>query len=198
LAGALGHELLRIDDGRLSDLHWFRTDWQRGGAATALAHWRDACGTPRDCVVKVPVNQRELRWMRRLGAGDECPVAQLFSSGDEIGPYDFAWIVIERVSHGPLALHWHPTHVQRIAEAAARFHRATCATPVDQAAQDEDWDALLKSAREHARDPSVPERSRWTSALKELTKKIDRIVARWRGPAHRLVGFTATCIQQTR
>ena len=28
-----------------------------------LARWRDDDGAQRDCVVKIPVNQRELRWM---------------------------------------------------------------------------------------------------------------------------------------
>ncbi|MFO0829980.1 MAG: phosphotransferase [Phycisphaerales bacterium] len=187
LSAALEHELLRFEGGRLHDLHWFRSDWQRGAAATATARYRDDDGTDHAVVVKVPVNQRELRWSRRLGAttgAAEAPVPRLWASGETLGPYDFAWIAVERVQHGPLALHWHATHIQRIADAAARFHRAaldaTGTYGVDQAPHDEDWETLLRTAREHVRDPAMPERSRWSTALKELSKKLDKLIDRWR------------------
>ncbi|MDZ4831865.1 MAG: aminoglycoside phosphotransferase family protein [Phycisphaerae bacterium] len=184
LASALGHELLRAAEGRVSDVHWFRTDWQRGGAATATARYRGDDGVEHPIVVKVPVNPRELRWMRRLGAEANGPVARLWDSGDDLGAYDFAWLAIERVAHGPLALHWSDNHVQRIADAAARFHSAALATPVDQPVQEEDWEALVRAARERTREPSMPERNRWSNALKELSKKLDVATARWqaRGP----------------
>lgn len=184
LASALGAELVTAMEGRLHDLHWFRTDWQRGGAATGVAKWRSADGGSasgdRDVVVKVPVNLREFRWMRRTALTPDGPVAQLLASGTTIGPYDFAWIIIEKLPCGPLGLSWHPDHLTRICEAAAGFHKLASATPVDQPPIEEDWDKLLGHARDHVREPSFPERGRWSTALKELSKKADKAVDRWR------------------
>ncbi len=181
LATALGAELVSSMEGRLHDLHWFRTDWQRGGAATGTGRWRcPETGTDRDVVIKVPVNLREFRWMQRTGCTPDGPVAQLLASGTTLGPYDFAWIIIEKLPHGPLGLTWHPDHLLRICEAAARFHKLASATPIDQPAPDEDWEKLLASARDHVREPSFPERGRWSAALKEFAKKSDKAVDRWR------------------
>lgn len=179
LAPALGAELVQALDGRLHDLHWFRTDWQRGGAATGFARWRDDDGRDREVVVKVPVNLREFRWMRRAAGDPEGPVAQLVTSGTALGPYDFAWIVVERLHHGPLGLTWHPDHMPRICDAAARFHKVASATPIEDGPPQEEWDRLLASARDHARDHAFPERSRWTHALKDFAKKADKAIERW-------------------
>jgi hypothetical protein len=183
LAAAFERELLR--DGRVHDLHWFRTDWQRSGAATATARYRDDDGVDHGVVVKLPVTPREWRWSRRLGTNDDAaristlPVARLFRDGTELGPYDVAWIIIERFQHEPLATHWLPNTVARIADAAARFHQAASAFTVDEPANAEDWEALVKSARDHARDSSMPERSRWSTALKELSRRLDKAIERW-------------------
>lgn len=179
LARALEAELLALEGGRLSNLSWFRTDWQRGGAATATARWRDDAGEHRDVVVKVPVTQRERRWFERLGRDDAAPVARLFAGGDDLGPYDFAWIVIERLPFGPLGVRWHDDHMARIGDVAARFHQAAAATPIE-ALADEPWEDLLAKARESVKEPSFPERSRWTAALKDCAKRFDRIVDAWR------------------
>lgn len=179
LARALESELRALDGGRLSSISWFRTDWQRGGAATATARHRDADGIERDAVVKVPVTERERRWFERLGRTEDAPVARLFASGDSLGPYDFAWIVIERLPFGPLAARWHERHMARIGDAAARFHRDAAAHPIEAVAE-EPWDELLGKAREAVKEPSFPERSRWHAALKECAKKADRAIAIWR------------------
>ncbi|MDZ4753578.1 MAG: aminoglycoside phosphotransferase family protein [Phycisphaerae bacterium] len=191
LAPALGAELLRVHEGRLTDLHWFRTDWQRGGAATATALWHERAeqrdqAHSRPVVVKVPVNLREYRWLRHLahgsspaGAHDEHPIARLVASGDVLGPYDFAWVIIERIAHGPLGTSWHCEHLRRICDAAARFHRLASATPTEPLPVDEPWDALVRAARERTREPSFPERTRWSNSLKDLSKRLDRLVERW-------------------
>lgn len=187
LTAAFEREFQR--DGRLRELHWFRTDWQRGGAATANALLRSDAGDDVPVVLKIPVVPRELRWSRRLGvtqqgardadSHEDPPVARLIDSGSELGPYDFAWVLLERVPHGPMALDWHPNTIARIAEAAARFHLAASRTPVDEAPLNEDWESLVRSAREHVRDPAMPERSRWSNALKEFSRRLDRVVERW-------------------
>jgi hypothetical protein len=190
LASAFGEALLRLHDGRLRDLRWFRTEWQRSGAATGRAIWIDDDGRGRDVVVKVPVNLREYRWLRRvadrpLGGPDrdehlDHPTVRLVRSGDAIDPYDVAWVLLEKLPHGPLGSTWHPSHLARITAAAAKFHALAAATPLDGAPIEEPWEDLVKSAREKIRDPAFPERSRWSSALKDVSKKLDGIVERWR------------------
>ncbi len=180
LATALGAELLRLNEGRLTELRWFRTDWQRGGAATATARWMDECGSILDVVVKVPVNLREFRWLRRVASAHDGPVARLVASGDALGPYDFAWVIIERLPHGPLGASWHADHLRRICDAAAQFHKLAAAIPIEALPTDEPWEDLVRQARERAREPSFAERSRWGNALKDLTKRLDGLVQRWR------------------
>ncbi|MEO0477538.1 MAG: hypothetical protein AAF085_16465, partial [Planctomycetota bacterium] len=51
---ALAPILLQLCNGKLADLNWFRTDWQRGGALTGYATWTDETGQ-HDAVVKFPV-----------------------------------------------------------------------------------------------------------------------------------------------
>lgn len=184
LAAALGAALVASLDGRLRDLHWFRTDWQRGGAATGQGRWCESGDGPdapgRSIIVKVPVNLREYRWLERTARRSDGPVAELIASGLSVGPYDFAWVIIERLPHGPLGLSWHADHLVRICDAAARFHRIAAETPLEGSPRDEDWDRLLSSARDAVREPTFPERNRWSAALKEFSKRADRAVDRWR------------------
>ncbi len=45
--------LVSACEGRLTDIHWFQTSWQRGGSATAYAKAAiDGEGEPRDVVVE--------------------------------------------------------------------------------------------------------------------------------------------------
>ncbi len=186
LAQMLEPALVEACSGRLNDIAWFRTDWQRGGAATGFAVYSDNQGRPRPAVIKLPVNARELRWTRRLqdqpcGDADGCgPIApELFASEFDVGGYDFAWIVIERLSHGPLALHWTDDIIPRMARAAARFYRLGSEVAVDRPAKTEDWPSLLERSRENIRVNDLPDRKRWQELLRALEKKITTIAAEW-------------------
>ena len=66
LADTLLPHLYRACEGHLKDVHWFRTDWQRGGAATGRATWQGKDGESHDVMVKFPIRARELLWTRRL------------------------------------------------------------------------------------------------------------------------------------
>ena len=93
--GANLEPVLRENCDRLSSISWFRADWQRGGALTGFATFQDENDGPRDVVVKLPVPPREKLWLNRLqSAGDVAP--RLYASGDELGGYDMAWVVMER------------------------------------------------------------------------------------------------------
>lgn len=183
LASSLTPVLMQACDGRLGEITWFKTDWQRGGAATGTATWRlDDAPEPRRVVVKLPVVQRELMWTRRLqGLPDPAqPVApRLYASDESLGGYDLAWIVIERFDHGPLGLHWHDDHVPRLAEAAARFHAAAALFEVDQPPRVEEWDSLLAEAVEILRVNNIHHKPRWAAAIKTLRHRLGRLVAEW-------------------
>lgn len=187
LAESLAGPLMETCEGRLDDLAWFRTDWQRGGAATAKGRWRRDDGVGIPVVVKVPVNARELIWMRRLQVesvatpwAKEGPVIpRLFASGEVLGAFDLAWIVIEQLPHGPLGGRWHEEHIPRVAEAIARFHAEARRFAVDREPRRERWDVLLASAREAVKTSAVPQGQRWTAALRELGARADGLIDSW-------------------
>jgi hypothetical protein len=183
LAASLAPVLIQACDGRLSGITWFKTDWQRGGAATATALWQlDDEPAPRPVVIKLPVVQRELLWTRRLQAQprpEESVAPRLYASDETLGGYDLAWIVVERFEHGPLGLHWHDDHVVRIAEAAARFHAAASDFEVDQPARIEAWHDLVHEAAESIRVNAISHRVEWVAALKALRHRLDPIIEEW-------------------
>ncbi len=148
LATSLAPVLREACEQRLGEINWFKADWQRGGAATGVAAYTEPEGEQTRVVIKLPVVQRELLWTRRLQREDEPPrVPKLFASGQSLGGYDLAWVVIEWFPHGPLGTRWHEDHTPRIAEAAACFYTVASSYPVDQAPKDEPWDELLRDAQ---------------------------------------------------
>lgn len=178
LARSLAPELVAACAGRLGPIRWFRTDWQRGGAGTGFASWRDD-GNGIEAVVKIPVPARELRWFRRLGEGSDPPVARLLASGDELGGRDLAWIVIERLPHGPLSDRWSDARLDRLVDAAARFHARAATFAVDRDLEREDWPARLAAARKQVHDPTFPQRGRWVAALKDAERRLETTLHRW-------------------
>lgn len=183
LASALAPVLQQSCDGRLGEITWFKTDWQRGGAATGMATWRlDDDPAPRRVVVKLPVVQRELLWARRLQGlptTEECIAPRLYASDETVGGYDLAWIVIERFDFGPLGMHWHDDHISRLAEAAARFHAAAAQFEIDQPPRTEDWPTLIAESAESVRVNNINHRQEWANAIKALKHKVDGFATEW-------------------
>ncbi len=181
LGAELARALVRSTDERLGEIHWFRTDWQRGGAATGYAVFDDASG-PADVVVKVPVPPRELLWLRRLQPGgheaDEV-APRLYAGGEQLNGYDLAWVVMERLPHGPLGPQWQGAEFDLLVDAAARFYAAAERHPVDKAPRVEDWPAICRKARQMIREHAVPEEQRWNKALKRLQKKLKKLLEAW-------------------
>ncbi len=182
LAASLTPELVKACDNQLHNVSWFRTDWQRGGAATATADVIDPDGITRRAVVKLPVVVRELIWTKRLSgqSGDTEPCTPaVYFCGEELGGYDLAWLVLEHLDYGPLALHWTDDCIQRIAEAAASFYVAANHFPVDQAPPAEDWRAEVKVAQKKLADHNIPDKGRWKKALKKFASRLDDFVSEW-------------------
>jgi hypothetical protein len=174
--------LQRVCDGRLSDIRWFRADWQRGGALTGYAHYSDEEGE-HEVVVKLPVPPVELRWLRRLQVDD--PAAQsaprLVASGEQVNGYDFAWVVMERLPHGPLDPAWGGDEWDLLADAVGRFYARSAQFPIDQPPREEDWPTILRKARERIRDNPYVDQQRWNQALKAVSKKLKHLLKTWTG-----------------
>ncbi|MBC8200822.1 MAG: phosphotransferase [Planctomycetes bacterium] len=178
LASSLEPALRKQTNNRLDEIHWFRTDWQRGGAATGFATW-DSDDGKTDVVIKLPVNQRELGWTRKMQkAGGVVP--QLFESGEQLNGYDLTWMIIERFPVGPLGKHWESSNIARIAEAAARFTSGASEFPVDQEGRRENWNALLKAAKTSVRENHIENEKKWKKMHSLLLKKLNYLMDVWR------------------
>ena len=180
LASSLEPALQELLKGHLQPIHWFKADWQRGGAATGKSIFEDDNGK-HNVIIKLPIGPQELIWTRRLQTAKKpLPIPHLFASGHELGGYDLAWLIIECLPTGPLALRWHENHIQRIAAASAHFYAAAGAYEVDQAPKREPWEDLIRDAQKSVRVNKIPERKRWASALKTLKRRSEQLVEQWR------------------
>ena len=184
LGHALGPVLRETLEGRLGEIRWFRTDWQRSGAATGRARWTEPTGEQVDVVIKLPVSEREYRWLGRLQNADPpLPVPRLVASGDVLGGYDLAWVVIEHLPFGPLGTHWEDDHILRMTDAVARFQAAAAGHPIDRKSREEDWEGLLKRSREAVRGQKISQATRWRKILKSVARHLDAMVEEWRSRA---------------
>ncbi len=180
LGHALGPALREQLAGRLGGIRWFRTDWQRSGAATGRARWTGSSGASTEVVVKLPVSEREYRWLDRLQSAPEpLPVPRLLASGHAIGGYELAWVVIEHLPFGPLGTHWRDDHLLRTTEAAARFQAAAAVHPIDRPERRENWEDLLKRSRSAVRGQGLGQATRWRRILKSVARHLDAIVEEW-------------------
>ncbi len=179
LASSLEPVLRKQTDNRVDTIHWFRTDWQRGGAATGFAKWNDDSGATTDVVIKLPVNQRELLWTRKLQKPNGV-VPLLLASGEQLNGYDLAWIIIERFPIGPLGGHWEDSNISRIAQAASRFTKQASQFDVDQDGRREDWKALLQTAKTSVRKNHIENESEWKKSHSLIAKKLNQLMEIWR------------------
>ena len=178
LAASLEPVLGDACEGRLESITWFRTDWQRGGAATGRAAWRDERGT-RPALVKMPLHPRELRWLRALG-GTTPHVPAFLAGGEALGGYDLAWAVTEFLPHGPLALDWSPRLVEPIAEAIAAFAQAASLHPVAPLPSEPGWSDLIARSRRKVKEAKLEAAKEWNRLLRECDRRLEAILEIWR------------------
>lgn len=178
LGAALEPVLKKTCDGRLSDLSWFRTDWQRGGALTGYATYRDEADQAHRVVVKLPVPPAERHWLVALQSHDHV-VPQVHRHGDTLNGYDLAWVVMEALPHGPLGSAWQGREFDLLIEAAARFYAATATHPPLGQPDGRDWIDLVGRTRKQLQSASLPNVQRWRKALKKNKSKLKQAVALW-------------------
>lgn len=183
LGPRLETSLLHACAGRLADIHWFRSDWQIGGAATAYAKFQVDQGPPRDVVVKFPIGPREHHVLTVLGDTD-APTPRIVAHGEDLGGQPVLWVVMERLPGTPLAAHRHAEVFPHLADAAAHFYKAGEGRLALDPPQDHDWQRLLERSREALRDnPSIPHASRWSEAVKHTARALPRLLTIWNGRA---------------
>lgn len=202
LGDALTPNLLKACGGRLSDLDWFQSPWQNGGASTAFATWRGDDGEPVPVLVKVPVGYRELFWTQSLSefaspapgarsrgleriAGNRLPTPRVYACGETLNGYDLAWLVIERLGGQPLAQQPTEQGLLDLLDAAADFQLAAARIrpPMEGIPPESpDWPALIARARDLCHEGVVAHAQRWNAALKKVGKLLPDLMHKW---AHR-------------
>lgn len=190
LAAMLAPAIVEACHGRLSMPTWFRAAWQAGGASTGYAVYRHDDGSEIDAVVKIPVAPSELNWttaMSESSLSDQPSVRactpRVLASGRELGGYDLAWLVIERLSGAPLNTQLNHHAVEDLLLAAAHWYtRARTARDVRQAPapKDEPWHERIAKAREIVKEVGIAEPQRWNEALRHVQRALDALVGRWR------------------
>ncbi len=183
---SLAPSLIDACGGSLSDLRFFTTAWQQGGAATAYGAWCHDDGTEREVVVKAPVGWTEFQFTRDLGARN-APTPRVAACGDELGAYDLAWLVIERIPGDPLSSDLKKKDVLDLCAAAASFYKESldCFGPPTKAPTPVEWESYIERARQSVRDNAIPEEQRWKEALKATSKALPGLISAWRARSTR-------------
>ncbi len=162
---------------KLSPINWFRTAWQRGGALTGHATITADQGDV-EAVVKLPVSPGERLWLTRLqAAGDVAPT--VFADGEALGDYDMAWVVMERLAHGPLSSSWGGAQFDLLVDVAGRFYRAAGEFEVAGRPDGRDWRAIHERARQKVKEANLQDAKRWNQALKKAKGPLREWTAVW-------------------
>ncbi len=163
--------LINALNGKLSEIQWFRTDWQRGGAATGYAQFTDDQQKTHQVVVKLPVPPIELLWLNRLQKHPNI-APKIFASGKSIGPYDIAFVIMQRLPHGPINTTWQDQQFPLIIDAVTKFYAAAANYPIAPPRQKTDWRRALDTARQHIKNESLQNPQQWKNALKKAKRNL--------------------------
>lgn len=196
--GADAHDLAVLLDpvlhhaagGRLGPIEWFRSAFQRGGAATGFSSWRSDDGATVGVIVKFPIGPVEQRWTAALGACEPAawgerwaralPTPRVLATGCELGGYDLAWVVAERLAAPMVAAAPDEAGVTGLLRAAADFQAlAMKAEPLGPRPPRPDWERSIARSRELAKAGGIPEPQRWNESLKKVQRALPLLIARW-------------------
>lgn len=192
---SLGPALHDACGGRLGHIEWFVSPWQHSGAATGRTWWRLPSGAVVPAIVKAPVGYREWYWSTHLGGcnpmqwddpqNKASPVPRVLSSGIELGGYDIAWLVMERILGESVAQRMGSSALERLFASAAALHRAAAdikAPTPDDRADPPAWHRLVERARSACEDnPQLPGQQAWLTQLDRVARVLDRVIEVWEG-----------------
>lgn len=176
---------------RLSEIEWFRSRWQRGGAATGFATWKRSDGSSLEVFVKIPVGYVEYKWTTELGAVPEdhwndawacnLPTARVVAHGACLKGYDLAWIITERLAGKPLAAALDKSALMDLLRAAADFQaRAITHAPLDSCPLNPDWHTIISASKAIARLGEIENALRWKEALRRVLRSLALLEKHWR------------------
>lgn len=145
-------------------------------------------------MVKLPVGSNEHRWTTNLGtyhgpdytcdAAMRCPVPRVLQAGTTIGGYDFAWLVVERLTIPGVISRPEEKHVHEILETLVEFQwRAEQMAPIGPRKASPDWDRLIERSRQAARDGIVEDSQCWNDAIHKVQRVLPSLKARWEARA---------------
>jgi hypothetical protein len=190
LAVGLEPALREMCRGRLNAVEWFRSTWQRGGAATGFSSWSFEDGSRAEVIVKMPVGPKEYAWTVGLGTidhdlwetdhGRQMPVPRVVAAERTLGGHDLAWFVIERLAGPALNHEIGEPMVRELLQTAAEFHAAAAGVqPVQGHGEERDWGHLLARSREALAYVNMPEVQRWRELLHKLERCLERVLSVW-------------------
>ncbi|QQE10856.1 phosphotransferase [Planctomycetota bacterium] len=171
----------------IDKIHWFRTDWQRGGALTGFSKWTTDDNQVHDVIIKLPVPPCERHWLVHLqNYADQNPdqpsiAPRLFAHGETLNGYDLAYVVLERLPHGPLNHKWLGHEFDLLTDVASRFYKATTDHPLTGEPLHRDWSEIYTLAVKQVKNHSLPKdvEKRWAKALKKTKKKLPKWIDIW-------------------
>ncbi|MBS0189994.1 MAG: aminoglycoside phosphotransferase family protein [Phycisphaerales bacterium] len=180
LAHLLEPVLKNCCNGCLGEITWFKSAWSSSGSATGSSTWSDARGRC-EVIIKLPLGPAEYRWTSELGNPEiKAPTPRVFACGSELGGYDLAWIVEERVHGEPIRPRMQPGDVHDVIVAASDFHDAALrARPEIGPAKPLDWEGTLAKARDVCHAFAIADAQRWNEAVKHTVKALPKLLARW-------------------
>ena len=190
LGASLGPTIRDACRGCLGEIEWFRSTWQRGGAATGNAMWTSPGGRALPVMVKAPVGPVEFAWTSRLGsvdaeawdAGEPPPTPRVLAGAESLGPYDLGWLVVERLPGRPLATSVDRAALEELLRASVRFQAlAGDAAPLGRPPAGPDWYGAIELARRVAAAGDIPDAQRWNNALRRVQKILPRLLELWAG-----------------
>ncbi len=190
LAAGLDAPLREMCHHQLGPIEWFRSTWQRGGSATGFSTWSFEDGSHTNVIVKLPVGPAEYAWTVGMGTlehdqwetehGRAMPVPRVVASGEVLGGYDLAWIVIERLAGPALNHEIGEPMLKVLLHTAAEFHAAASEVRrVDGKGEERDWGQLIARSREALDYANIPEPQRWREMLHKLERSLKRVLAIW-------------------
>jgi hypothetical protein len=196
LAAALEPVLHEVCEHRLGPVEWFHAAWQRGGASTGFSTYRMRNSQqPVPVLVKFPIGPVEYEWTTGLGCVTLCTACddeekfvaahdratpRVLAHGTQLGSYDMAWVVTERLAGDHLPRHMNAAMVTELMTRVLEFHQAAGKhKPVAGRYKSPDWSMLLERARHLSHEHAIADFQQWSEAIRHVLKHLPSLQARW-------------------
>jgi hypothetical protein len=104
----------------------------------------------------------------------------VIASGLDLGGYDLAWIITERLQGPTLSSNLSEQSLLDLIAAAADFQAAALkAAPISDRPPTPHWEKALDHAREVCKTHAIPESQHWNDTIKKVQRHLPALSARW-------------------